>query len=95
MTEKLGVLLVDVPEPRFWRYYPIQLIEYNKEMAFDVSYCDTMEGLMCKSYIFTQEEAEKYPQLQLKAHAVSIETLCGRTSCGTYIAVTITNQYMK
>ncbi|HFI0394256.1 TPA: hypothetical protein ACGOYV_001026 [Streptococcus suis] len=64
MTEKLGVMLVDVPEPRFFKYYPVQLIEYNKEMAFDVACCDTMEGLMYKSYICTQEEAKKYPQFR-------------------------------
>ncbi|HEM3080606.1 TPA: hypothetical protein U0826_001338 [Streptococcus suis] len=26
---KLGVLLVDVPEPIFFKYYPVKLVEYN------------------------------------------------------------------
>ncbi|HFH9921544.1 TPA: hypothetical protein ACGO9B_001800 [Streptococcus suis] len=63
-NEKLGVLLVDVPEPRFFKYYPVRLIEYNWEITFDVTCCDTVEGLMCNAYKCTQEEAKKYPQFR-------------------------------
>ena len=30
MTEKLGVLLVDVPEPKYWKYSYIELNEDTK-----------------------------------------------------------------
>ena len=66
-NEKLGVLLVDVPEPRFWNYTYIGKVG---EQWF-AGHCDSMDDL--KDYIFkcTQEEAKKYPQFRW----VSLEEL--------------------
>ena len=67
MTEKLGVLLVDVPEPRFWEYTYID----NVEEIWFAGHCDSMDDR--KDYIFkcTQDEAKKYPQFRW----VSLEEL--------------------
>lgn len=59
-NEKLGVLLIDVPEPLFWRYTYIDKVS---ERWF-AEYCDSMDNRI--DYIFkcTQEEAKKYPQFK-------------------------------
>ncbi len=66
-NEKLGVLLVDVPEPRFWNYTYIDNVG-EKWLAW---HCDSMDDRI--DYIFkcTQEEAKKYPQFRW----VSLEEL--------------------
>ena len=33
-NEKLGVLLVDVPEPSYFKYYLVQLVEFRKKSDF-------------------------------------------------------------
>ena len=60
MTEKLGVLLVDVPEPKFWKY-----------LYFDYSYgiysiigTDKRKDVITSAYKCAQEEAKKYPQFR-------------------------------
>ena len=60
MTEKLGVLLVDVPEPRFLDYTYISKVG---ERWF-AGHCYSMDDMM--DYIFkcTEEEAKKYPQFR-------------------------------
>ena len=60
MTEKLGVLLVDVPEPMFWCYTYIGKVG---EQLF-AGHCDSMDDM--RDYIFkcTEEEAKKYPQFR-------------------------------
>ena len=35
MTEKLGVLLVDVPEPKYWKYSYIELNEDRNTHSSD------------------------------------------------------------
>ena len=59
MTKKLGVLLVDVPEPTHHRYYVylfggiygIEIIEEGDQIPQYIIRC-------------TQEEAKKYPQFR-------------------------------
>ncbi|HEM4389148.1 hypothetical protein HO575_01930 [Streptococcus suis] len=60
MTKKLGVLLVDVPEPSYPKYY---YLEYSDGIYYVF---DTNEKEMVESdaYKCTQEEAQKYPQLK-------------------------------
>jgi hypothetical protein len=60
MTEKLGVLLVDVPGRKLWKYQYLEYIYgtfsiYNADEASRVS----QFGFKC-----TQEEAKKYPQFR-------------------------------
>lgn len=60
-NEKLGVLLVDVPEPRFWRYTYID----NVDERWFAGHCDSIEDRI--DYIFkcTKNEAdEKYPHFR-------------------------------
>ena len=69
MTEKLGVLLVDVPEPKYWKYSYIEL--GGDENNFYIEDTD-MAGMVSKfGYKCTQEEAKKYPQFRW----VSLEEL--------------------
>ena len=35
MTEKLGVLLVDVPEPRIWEYTYVKLDDYRDRFSIE------------------------------------------------------------
>ena len=67
MTEKLGVLLIDVPEPWFWRYTYIGKVGDQ----WFAGHCNFMD--VEKDYIFkcTHEEAKKYPQFRW----VSLEEL--------------------
>ena len=62
MTEKLGVLLVDVPEPKYYKYSYIELNEDRN------SFCIESVGsasLVSKfGYKCTKEEAKKYPQFK-------------------------------
>ena len=60
MTEKLGVLLVDVPEPRFWKYY---YLEYSYG-TYSIHKADEKELVESQAVLCTQEEAKKYPQFR-------------------------------
>ncbi|MGU7887980.1 hypothetical protein ACS6YU_06135 [Streptococcus suis] len=61
MTEKLGVLLVDVPEPkRFEFFYLIQAEE--EKWCLDCS--DNIAEVADLAHLCTQEEAKKYPQFK-------------------------------
>ncbi|MGU7942556.1 hypothetical protein ACS6X2_04290 [Streptococcus suis] len=61
-NEKLGVLLVDVPEPK-WMKYSI-LVRKGKDEKFTI--IDTDSELIVKTYACrcTQEDAKKYPQFR-------------------------------
>ena len=59
MTENLGVLLVDVPEPRLFKYYSLVCDRY-----FYLDGYDEKRVVKAVSYKCTQEEAEKYPQFR-------------------------------
>ena len=60
MTEKLGVLLVDVPEPKSWKYY---YLGYSHGTC-NITITDDKEELVKYAYQCTQEEAKKYPQFR-------------------------------
>ncbi|MEG3310664.1 hypothetical protein [Streptococcus sp. SS-4456] len=59
-NEKLGVLLVDVPEPRHAKYY---YLEYSNR-TYTVFLANRKEMVELDAYKCTQEEAEKYPQFR-------------------------------
>ena len=60
MAEKLGVLLVDMPEPKLWKY---QYLEYTYG-TFSIYKADERKTVITSAYKCTQEEAEKYPQIR-------------------------------
>ncbi|HFI0703013.1 TPA: hypothetical protein ACGO43_000358 [Streptococcus suis] len=63
-NEKLGVLLVDVPEPMLFKYYYIEERRFNGTDYLEITRADLL--MMVKKYAYkcTQEEAEKYPQFR-------------------------------
>ena len=62
MTEKLGVLLVDVPEPMLWEY---SYVEINDDInSFSIESSDEVSMVSQLGYKLTQEEAKKYPQFR-------------------------------
>ncbi|HFR4576640.1 TPA: hypothetical protein ACHWJ6_000983 [Streptococcus suis] len=59
-NEKLGVLLVDVPEPRYWEYtFLIIVLE-----RFAIMETSKLLDVKLSAYKCTQEEAKKYPQFR-------------------------------
>ena len=60
MTEKLGVLLVDVPEPSFAKY---NYLEYSGG-THSIFITDEEEDIVNYAFQCTQEEAKKYPQFR-------------------------------
>ena len=69
MTEKLGVLLVDVPEPKYWEYSYLEL--GGDENNFCIEDTDMADMVSEFAFKCTQEEAKKYPQFRW----VSLEEL--------------------
>ena len=67
MAEKLGVLLVDVPKPMFWRYTYISKVGEQ----WYAGHCDSMDDMSGCIFKCTEEEAKKYPQFRW----VSLEDL--------------------
>ena len=60
MTEKLGVLLVDVPWPKKYKY---SYLKFNhSKNNFKIEYTDAVIIVSLFGYKCTQEEAKKYPQ---------------------------------
>lgn len=56
MTEKLGVLLVDLPEPRMWEY---SYIELNEDRGrFSIENTNIVSVVPVFGYKCTQEEAK-------------------------------------
>ena len=62
MTEKLGVLLIDVPEPRYWQYSYIKFNRYGN--IFYIENTDAKSMVFLYGFKCTQEEAKKYPQFR-------------------------------
>ena len=62
MTEKLGVLLVDVPEPKYWEYSYVELNDDRN--SFSIESTDTASMVSASAYKCTAEEAKKYPQFR-------------------------------
>ena len=62
MTEKLGVLLVDVPEPSKWEYTYVELDDYRDRFSVENT---TVAGVVSQfGYKCTEKEAIKYPQFR-------------------------------
>lgn len=59
-NEKLGVLLVNVPEPSDVKYY---YLEYSCEI-YSIYTTNTKERVVSEAMLCTQEEAKKYPQFR-------------------------------
>ncbi|HEM3867777.1 TPA: hypothetical protein U1V35_000988 [Streptococcus suis] len=59
-NEKLGVLLVDVPEPSHFKYY---YFEYS-EGTYSIFMTDAKEKVRAEAMLCTKEEAKKYPQFK-------------------------------
>lgn len=62
-NEKLGVLMVDVPEPRYGKYYYLECI--NETYTIFIS--NRKKTVELDAYKCTQEEAKKYPQFRWAA----------------------------
>ncbi|HEL2334956.1 TPA: hypothetical protein TZN93_001939 [Streptococcus suis] len=60
INEKLGVLLVDVPEPRIWKYFYLAVIASHT----DIGSTNRLDDMLKYAYRCTQEEAKKYPQFK-------------------------------
>ncbi|WP_099776277.1 hypothetical protein [Streptococcus suis] len=60
MTEKLGMLLVDVPEPKFTKY-SILVRTDGKHGILDTDSILIVNTYACRC---TKEEAKKYPQFR-------------------------------
>ena len=62
MTEKLGVLLVDVPEPMLWEYTYVELDDDINRFCIESR--DSVSMVSQFGYKCTEEEAKKYPQFR-------------------------------
>ena len=62
MTKKLGVLLVDVPEPIMWEYTYVELDDDINR--FSIKSTDTASMVSAFAYRCTEKEAKKYPQFR-------------------------------
>lgn len=60
-NENLGVLLVDVPEPRYWTY---TFVVRPGGFLFDTWGSGTVDMVIEYAYKCTQEEAQKCPQFK-------------------------------
>ncbi|HEL2696755.1 TPA: hypothetical protein T7N16_000462 [Streptococcus suis] len=60
INENLGVLLVDVPEPRFAVYHFV----YLSELGFMIKPSSDSKIILDLAYKCTQEEAQKYQQFR-------------------------------
>ena len=69
MIEKLGVLLVDVPGPKYWKYSYIKFNMYGN--IFSIGNTDVARMVSLYGFKCTEEEAKKYPQFRW----VSLEEL--------------------
>ncbi len=60
MIEKLGVLLVDVPEPSSAKYYYLEYSYGN----YSIFMANEKEIVVSDAMLCTKEEAKKYPQFR-------------------------------
>ncbi|HFI0264712.1 TPA: hypothetical protein ACGOU9_001137 [Streptococcus suis] len=63
-NEKLGVLLVDVPEPRLFKYFFVSISDTEIGRLNNIIWADYPEIVEELAYKCTQEEAKKYPQFR-------------------------------
>ncbi|NQP65388.1 hypothetical protein HO908_07585 [Streptococcus suis] len=57
---KIGVLLVDVPEPKYAKYY---YLEYS-DGTYSIFMANVKDTVESEAMLCTQEEAKKYPQFR-------------------------------
>ncbi|HEM2826361.1 TPA: hypothetical protein U0650_001306 [Streptococcus suis] len=60
-NEKLGVLLVDVPEPKKWKY---SFLVRGLFLSFTMGQADDYLTVERYAYKCTKEESKKYPQFR-------------------------------
>lgn len=60
MTEKLGVLLVDVPKPKYSKYTYVA----RQSIFFNIRCSDNIGRVIELAYKCTKEEAKKHPQFR-------------------------------
>ncbi|WP_105209545.1 hypothetical protein [Streptococcus suis] len=63
-NQKLGILLVDVPEPRLFEYYPLVLDRHYNGGTFFLDGYDEKNFMKAVAYKCTKEEAVKHPQFK-------------------------------
>ncbi|WP_449452295.1 hypothetical protein [Streptococcus suis] len=68
-NEKLGALLVDVPEPGMFKYFYVADWTCSRsgsrsELRFNIQSADVKTVVKNEAYKCTQEEAKKYPQFR-------------------------------
>ncbi len=63
-NEKLGVLLVDVPEPKLFCYTYITDVGIRGKSFYTANESDDWQDVIDEGYRCTQEEAKKYPQFR-------------------------------
>ena len=64
MKEKLGVLLVDVPDMMFFKYNYIIDTDVHGNGKFIINGTDFLDKLERLAYKCTEDEAKKYPQFK-------------------------------
>ena len=64
MTEKLGVLLVDVPEPRLFKYAYIIEVPLGSIYVYTPTESDDWEDVVNEAYRCPQKDAKEYPQFR-------------------------------
>ena len=60
INEKLGVLLIDVPEPSYAKYYYLEYSDGN----YSLFMTNVKEIIVSEAMLYTKEEAKKYPQFR-------------------------------
>ncbi|MFH6626364.1 hypothetical protein QE530_07365 [Streptococcus suis] len=63
-NEKLGVLLVDVPEPRLNKYHYLEEVYFNGSTYFDTGKTNISGVVKEYATLYTPEKAKKYPQFR-------------------------------
>lgn len=66
MTEELGVLLLELPEPRVYKYNYIGFSNSKQDGGFKMLYCQTIRQLVNDVFVHkcTRKEAENFPQFK-------------------------------
>ncbi|MDG3132286.1 hypothetical protein MKL26_04490 [Streptococcus suis] len=63
-NEKLGVLLIDLPEPKCSKCTYFVVINLSDGPIFSIGMADYLEEILEDAYKCTQEEAKKYSQFR-------------------------------
>lgn len=63
-NEKLGVLLIDAPDPSFFKYFFVILSNTKFGQLYDIEWADYPKVVEKLAYKCTREEAKKHPQFR-------------------------------